>query len=145
MSRAMAVQVITLLLIFISFAPSLVFGELNLPSIVTCTGAPGSPTPCTVCHLMQAAQNVLNVGIFVAIFLSSLLFAWAGVLYLTQSANIGEQGKARKLFRTVLFGLLLILAAWLIIDTLMKILVDPNKVISTSSGIRIGPWNEICG
>ena len=140
MLRSYSINLATLLILLaIIFSPALAFGA-PLPSIVPCGGA--DQPSCTVCHLMQVAQNVLNVGIFIAIFFSSLLFAWAGILYLTQSANIIGQDKAKNVFKSVFFGLLLILAAWLIIDTIMKVLVDPNKTIT--SGIKIGPWNEIC-
>ena len=128
---------VLLLPTIVIIAPTLVFGAILSP-IVTCNGAvEGNNLPaCTVCHLAQAAQNVLNVGIFIAIFLSSLLFAWAGILYLTHAASITEAAKAKKLFSSVLIGLILILSSWLIIDTIMKTLVNDKALL--------GPWNQIC-
>lgn len=136
MIRTSEIPAISVLLLVLIFIPSVAFG---LPAIVPC-GGPSDP--CTVCDLAQVAQNVLNVGIFIAIFLSSILFAWAGVLYLTSSANVTKIGSATELFQSVLVGLIIMLSAWLIIDTVMKVLVDQNRTLGT--GIKIGPWNKIC-
>ena len=100
-----------------------------LPSqIVPCTGV-----DCTVCHLATLAQNLINTGIFIFVFLSAMLFAYAGFLYLT-SAVEDKVSQARKIFSNVTIGLVIILAAWLVVDTLMKAVLGGN----------FGPWNDIC-
>lgn len=99
--------------------------------IVPCTGATGSE-PCTCEHLIQLAQNLINGAIFIAVFLGAMLFAYAGWLYISNEA-IGEQQRAKSLFKNVAIGLLVIMAAWLIVDTLMGSLLKDN--IS---------WNAIC-
>lgn len=108
----------------------------QIPTIVTCNGAlPGNGLPaCGVCDLAKLAQNVLNAGIYIAVFLSALLFAYAGFLYLTNEA-IGQQQRAKSMFQDVVFGLVIILGAWLVVDTLMKTLVGGQYL----------PWNRICG
>ncbi|TSC86502.1 MAG: hypothetical protein G01um10148_488 [Parcubacteria group bacterium Gr01-1014_8] len=97
-------------------------------SIVPCKGL-----DCTVCSLATLAQNLLNAGIFMAIFISALLFAYAGWLYLTNEA-IGQQQKAKGMFLNVVVGLVLILGAWLIVDTLMKVMLGGSYM----------PWNSVC-
>lgn len=118
-------------LLLIAF-PLLVFaqtGGAGLPKqIVPCTGV-----NCTVCDLAQLAQNIINTGIFVVIFLSAMLFAYAGFLYLTNEA-IGKQQEAKSIFQNVAIGLVILLAAWLVVDTLMKSVL----------GGSFGPWNDIC-
>ena len=110
--------------------PMWVFAQgAGLPSqIVPCKGV-----DCTVCHLATLAQNIINTGIFIFIFLSALMFAYAGFLYLSNEA-IGEQQKAKSIFKNVTIGLILLLAAWLLVDTLMKSVL----------GGSFGPWNDIC-
>lgn len=118
------------LLVVAITAPSLVFGA-GLTKIVPCDGI-----NCTVCDVATVAQNVLNTGIYVAVFLSAILFAWAGWLYLTNVANPGQMEKAKTIFIDVIIGLVIILVAWIVIDTLMRTLVNPEA--------QFGPWNEIC-
>ena len=127
---------IALSLLIIVIVPSLVFGAI-LPTIVPCDGTNiNGGKECTVCDIATVAQNVLNTGIYVAVFLSAILFAWAGWLYLTNVANPGQIDRAKTIFGNVLIGLLIILAAWIVIDTLMRTLVNPDA--------QLGPWNEIC-
>jgi hypothetical protein len=101
----------------------------GLPTkIVPCDGV-----NCTVCDLATLAQNIINTGIFVFVFLSALLFAYAGFLYLTNSA-IDKVSEAKSIFKNVTLGLVILLAAWLVVDTLMKSVL----------GGSFGPWNDIC-
>jgi len=95
--------------------------------IVTCDGI-----NCKCQDLIDLAQNIINTGIFLAIFLSAMLFAYAGWLYLTNEA-IGEQQKAKSMFSNVAIGLVILLSAWLVVDTLMGGILKEN--IS---------WNNIC-
>lgn len=95
--------------------------------IVPCNGI-----DCKCEHLVTLAQNVINGGIFLAIFLSAILFAYAGWLYISDQA-IGQKAKAKKLFTNVAIGLIVIMAAWLVVDTLVSSLLKDNIV-----------WNNIC-
>lgn len=97
--------------------------------IVPCDG-----TDCTICHIATLAQNLLNFGIYVAVFLSAVLFAWAGFKALTAAGNSEKYADAKRIFGNVLIGLVIILTGWLIIDTLMKTMTDGS----------FGPWNKIC-
>lgn len=111
--------------------PLYVFGQTTpgIPDeIVPCDGV-----DCTVCDLATLAQNIINAGVFLFVFLAALLFAYAGFLYLTNEA-IGEQQRAKNTFKYVAMGLIVLLAAWLVVDTLMKSLL----------GGDFGPWNDIC-
>lgn len=115
--------------------PLFVFGQGGLPrKIVPCDGTSiGGGTECTVCHFAQLAQNLINTGVFIFVFFSALMFAYAGFLKLTNEA-LGEQAQANKIFSNVAMGLIVLLAAWLVVDTLMKSLLGGN----------FGPWNDIC-
>lgn len=112
--------------------PAVVFAQNIVPTIVpNCDG-----TNCTICHLAELAQNLLNAGIFIAVFLSALLFAYAGFNYMTKQ-TMGEMANAKNILTNVVIGLVIILGAWLVVDTLMKTLMG-------DSGGNWGPWNSIC-
>ena len=115
---------------FVALLPYTVFAQQpgGLPDrIVPCNGV-----DCKCEHLVQLAQNIINGGIFLAIFLSAILFAYAGWLYLSNEA-VGQKEKGRKLFSNVAIGLIIIMAAWLVVDTLVSSLLKDNLV-----------WNNIC-
>ncbi len=136
--RKIGIHLILFTLLILITAPALVYGAGIPEKIVTCDGVSieGRGVECTVCHIAQAASNILNTGIFIAVFLSGILFAWAGGIYLTNIVNPSGIAKAKAFFGNVLVGLLIILGAWLVIDTILRMLV-PN------SG-TLGPWNELC-
>src|SRR3989344_4385019 len=133
MFESAAIRRATGVLILLAISPSIAFAQI--PTIVPCTGATGSH-PCTFCDIAQLAQNVLNAGIYIAVFLSAVLFAWAGLKYITAGGEPGKASEAKKIFWNVGMGLVLILAAWLIVDLIMKMLVNQSALF--------GPWNQIC-
>jgi len=135
--RTTAVRVLAVYLLVVVLMPTVALGQTNLlpGQIVPCDGTTiNGGTECTVCHIATVADNVLKTGIYIAVFLSAVLFAWAGFKYLTNVANSGEVSKAKEIFMNVAIGLIIILAGWLVIDTLMRTLM----------GSDFGPWNKIC-
>ncbi len=87
----------------------------------------------SICSIAVLASNVLNTGIYVTVFLSAVLFAWAGWLYLTGVAG-SDLNRAKEIFFNVVVGLVIILIGWLVVDTLIR----------TLTGSKLGMWNEIC-
>lgn len=124
-----------MLVVIAVFAPTILSAQGLAPPIVPkeCAG-PDAATECTLCSLTQLARNILNVAIFLAIVMSAVLFSWAGIRYLTALGNPTQTGKARQTLINVFLGFLLILCAWLVINTLMAIMVDGS----------VWPWNKIC-
>jgi hypothetical protein len=110
-------------------APVFALAQAGIPErIVPCNGI-----NCSLCDLAQLAQNLLNAGIFIAVFLSAILFAYAGWIYMTQE-TISGQGSAKSMFQNVTFGLIIILGAWLFVDTIMKTMLGGSYL----------PWNSVC-
>jgi hypothetical protein len=93
---------------------------------------------CTCADLTTVAQNIINLSIFVAIFLSAILFAWAGWKMIS-GRSMGSHGaidEGKEVLWNVVIGLVIIIAAWLIVDTIVKTI--------TASGTVKGVWNSIC-
>ena len=134
LTRKQALRLVILFIIVFILVPSLVLAQQNiLPSQIvpeSCNQVGGCQS---VCDLAVLAQNVLNAGIYIAVFLAAFLFAWSGWRYLTSVAG-GEISKAKETFLNVMVGLVIILGGWLVIDTLMKVL----------TGGKFGPWNKVC-
>ncbi len=135
MTRREVIRIAAVFLIVFIVAPSVVLAANALPGQIVpkeCNDIGGCQS---VCDLATVAQNVLNTGIYVAVFLSAILFAWAGWLYLTSVAG-NEISRAKEIFVNVAIGLVIILAGWLVVDTLMKTLTDQSG--------GFGPWNKVC-
>jgi len=89
---------------------------------------------CNLCDLVQLAQNLINIGIFITVALSAVTFAVAGLKYMTAGGDTTKAIAARKMFTNVAVGLIIILGAWIGVDTLMKTVTDES---------RFGPWNDM--
>ncbi len=99
--------------------------------LVPCNGP-----DCTICHLGQLAQNILNFLIYTGVVLCVFVIIWAGFLYLTDGGKTGKATKAKSMFFKVVVGLILMLSAWLIVDLIIRFMVNPSKLG--------GPWQKIC-
>lgn len=127
-----ALRFSTVFVVVCVLLPSVLLAQtaLNNPIVPKdCTGQGGCQS---ICDIATVAQNVLNVAIFVIIFLSAFLFAWGGWKYLTAMGSESEVHAAKELLWNVMIGLVLILAAWLLVNTLIETL--------TSNSV----WNSIC-
>lgn len=88
----------------------------------------------SICDIATAAQNALDDGIYIAIFLSAILFAWAGweVVIGSSAGNETQLHHGKDIFKYVAGGLVLILSAWIIVSVIMS-------VLTTNSS-----WNSLC-
>jgi len=93
-------------------------------------------TECGLCDLVQLFQNIINFLLGVTIPLSIALFAWAGVMYFAASGNPKQIIRAHKIFKSVLIGFIVALAAWLVVQTVLNALVSKNFFTS-------GSWNTL--
>jgi len=95
------------------------------------TAPPGSAqyykdaTSCQACDLASLAQKIINFLLGLSIPLAAAMFAWAGVIYFTASAT-GSIEKAHKIFKSVGIGFLIVLCAWLGVQTVLKTILDPS-------------------
>ena len=116
----------TLLLpLFTSSLMLFLFGfvsSADAQSLIPCGG-----TDCTFDHFIQLIQNVINfLLVTIAIPLATILFSYAGWLYLSAAGDSGKISQAHEIFKNVVLGLVLALAAWLIVNTIANALLDKS-------------------
>jgi hypothetical protein len=90
---------------------------------------------CGMCHIVQLIQNILSFIITISVMVATLMFVYAGFLYLTAGGSADKIKSATKIFSNVFIGLIFVLGAFLIVDTIMKTFFNENT--------KFGPWNEI--
>lgn len=78
---------------------------------------------CDMCALGQLVQNLINFLIGLTIPIAALLFAWAGILYFSSRGNPGQIERAHKVFKSVVIGFILVIAAWTLVNTVMNMLI----------------------
>ena len=107
-------------LVIVLLTPSLVFaqGILEGPLVAKeCIGP-----ICQFCDLVNLLQRVLNFAVAFTVVVATLMFAYAGILYVTAAANPKNIQKAHSIFGHVFVGFLLVLTAWLIINIILSVL-----------------------
>ena len=107
-----------------------------VPTIVParCQGA-NAATDCGICELAQLVTNLLNFAIYGAVVAAAVLFAWTGFKFLTSRDNSGALTAAKKMFWNVILGLIIVLAAWLIVNTIVSFMVGSGNPFT---------WNKLC-
>lgn len=116
--------------------PTIVSAQLG--QLVPACGTDG----CQACHVVALAQNVINFLVGIAAFIAVLIFCYAGFLMLTAAGNVGQVERAKGFFWNVLIGMFIVLAGWLIVDTVMRFAFVGSE-LSTSTQSEFGPWNQI--
>ncbi|MES2135031.1 MAG: hypothetical protein V4449_02225 [Patescibacteria group bacterium] len=123
--------VVALVLIFIPLA---VFAADSNPSSLL-SGAGGGLVPqcegpeCKACDLTDLANNVINFGVAFSVIVATLMFAYAGVLYVTAASSPEQIKKAHGVFTNVFVGLLLVLLAWLLVNILFSVLTGRGLAV----------------
>jgi hypothetical protein len=101
------------------------------PSACNCPGS-AAAWGC----ILQTFQNVLTFAVFLAVVALTIFIAMAGFDYMTSGGSAEKRSAANKRIINVVLGLFITLAAYLLIDSLMKVIYDPSTA-------KFGPWNSI--
>lgn len=107
---------------------------------------------CNTCHLFELALNVLNfIWNPIAVVAAALMFTYGGIMMIVPSfgGSVAMYERGKKILANALIGLLIVFAAWLIIDTIIKVIVGNPQfgVLSQQPGQipkieGYGPWNS---
>jgi len=116
--------------------PAIALAQFSNP-LVPCDG----PT-CEACHAVTLVQNILTFLVAIASFIAIAIFMWAGFLMVTAAGSEGKISKAKGMFTNVFIGIIIVLAGWLIVDTVMKYLFEGSQ-LDGSTRTAFGPWNQI--
>lgn len=114
------------------FLNLIVFAILIVPllasakGLVPC-GTEANPEPCTVCHLFMLISNVINFILFSLLTpLAVLGIIIGGIMILTAGGSEDRLKRGKAILSSVIIGIFLAFAAWLIVDTILKSIVDPG-------------------
>ncbi|MFH0969827.1 MAG: pilin [Patescibacteria group bacterium] len=98
---------------------------------------------CTLCHFVIGIQGLIDYGFKIMVFVALAMLVYAGVVYIISAGSSGMMETAKHLLKNVLIGFSVILAAWLIVNTVMwqmgaKEAGDEGGVL----GIQVNSWNN---
>jgi Type IV secretion system pilin len=131
-------------LIILPLLLTIFFPDFTLAAsgLVPCDGTVDDP--CTACHVVDLGNNVIKwlIGILMLVFAITAVTAGFGLV--TSGGNVGAKETAKSKFTNAFIGLVIVLAAWLIVDTLMRALLNGGTgVLSNGVYTGSGPWSQI--
>ncbi len=100
--------------------------------LVPC-GGPGEPA-CQSCHVVALTNNIIGWLVLILGTIAAIVIVYAGVKLVTSAGNQGAMEDAKSLITNIIIGYVIVLAGWLIIDYVMKVLVDEGS---------FGVWNQL--
>jgi|SRR3989344_6360391 len=96
----------------------------SLAQLVTCGLGEGATfKACTICDIWVLADKVVNFVWFLATPILIIVLIAGGFIYLTSGGNPKKTEQAKSLLTSAIVGIIISLAAFLIIDTILKTLV----------------------
>lgn len=105
---------------------------LNAAGLVPCGGT--GEAACQACDVTKLINNVVAWLIVVLSIVAAVLIMIAGFKLVTAGGNDGALKQAKETFTNILIGFAILLAGWLVLDTLMKALLTDQVY---------GMWNQI--
>ena len=88
--------------------------------IVPC-GDAGEP-PCDFDQLVAFANSIIKFLIKIAFSVAAIAFVYVGWLFMTSGDNPGKRSDAIKILWKVFWGFVMMLAAWLIVSLVIRML-----------------------
>lgn len=108
------------------------------------SGIPGSD----VCAagwgmLIIVINNIIQLLITLAIvFVAPLMIAYAGFLYVVNPISSETRTKANKVLTNTIVGIVIALAAWMIVDALMAVLYNKTAAVP-GTRTTLGTWSQL--
>lgn len=121
-----------LTLLFWIAAPSFIFAQGFVPCGI------GDVDPCQACHVVMLVENVLDWLVMILGIIATILIVVAGIKLATSGGNVSAMESAKRSINNLLIGYVIVLAGWLMVDTVMKVLVSDDGAIP-----NFGVWNSI--
>ena len=116
------ISLIILLTVFLFGLTGFVSAQAPL---VPC-GNPDQP-PCTPSHFFVLVSNIVNYFIFtLAVPLATVAIAYAGITLALHPKEEGKRTQAKEILSAALWGLVIVLGAWLIVTTIVNYIVEPR-------------------
>jgi len=130
-----------IVLVSIFFVPvQVVFADTQdsgLFNIWTGTGSGGETCnvkgPCNFCDGIRVAQNIVKALFTIAIPIAVAMIIYGAIRLMISGGSEEQVSKSKKIMTSAVIGLVIALAAWIIINTLFHILTGDVNF----------PWNSV--
>jgi len=95
--------------------------------LIVCGSSKGSTAqtePCTVEHVMLLFKRAMTLLFFLTVPVTFYASAYAGFLFLTAQDSADKVDRAKKMFKGVVIGFLIICSAWIAVKTIVDAVLN---------------------
>lgn len=124
--------VIAIVVFAIFIIPVLGFAQTG--GIVPCNGP-----ECQACDFIKLGNNILSwiIGIMASVI--ALVFVFGGLRMVMSAGDTHVVSEARGMMTNAIVGFIILLSAWLIVDTVLKLVISDEGSVAQ----KLGVWNTI--
>lgn len=105
-------------------------GNFSPFPLITCKGL-----DCNLCQLFHTFQHVILLLIYVAFIAALISIIIGAFLIMVSGGNPGTFASGKNAIFSAVIGVAIVLAAWVVVNTVIQALVDPSKFPL--------PWNQL--
>jgi len=123
----------------VSYAANIV--NINLPywgtspPLLSCTGL-----GCDLCDIIETFKRFIYFGMTLALFaIAPMIVVYGGIMIMTAGGSSSRLETGKKAIFGTAIGIALVLGAYLIVDTVIKTLVDPASPLASWSSFTCDP------
>ena len=113
-------KILSILAIIVSLVP-----VLGYAALINCGNTANDQ--CDFNDLIYTLNGIVQWIISMSVIIFTLCLIYGGYLYMTSGAKPGNKDKAKSLFLSTLWGFLIILTGWLIVNTLLQYLLPKDS------------------
>jgi hypothetical protein len=127
------------LLVILLIAFPVLAADTQLSLVPSCATQTGGPT-CTVCDVVSAAINVANILASGLSGITLLMFVIGGFCLIISRGNEELLTKGKKIITGAVVGIVIVVFAWVIVNTVLRVLVKGSITASGDVQILSGTW-----
>jgi hypothetical protein len=97
-----------------------------VPCDVQTGGGSATANPCRACHLWQLVRRLIDFLLIAIVPLVGLALAIGGLKIVMAAGSEGSISRGKEIIVSGIWGLVIALAAWLIINTIIQFIANPD-------------------
>jgi len=111
--------------------------------LVPCGLTSNKSDKCTLCHLFEGIQNIVNWGKTILLVVALVAIVAGAIMYIISAGNSGMMESAKGLIKQALWGVAIVLGAWVIVNTSLWLIASKlytGTGTTNGSFMSIGSW-----
>ncbi|MDY0302764.1 MAG: hypothetical protein RBR98_03140, partial [Candidatus Moranbacteria bacterium] len=110
---------VILFFLFFLFLPDFSWAAKETGGLVPCAGDSIFENRCTLCDLMVGMKGIIDWGMKILVVVALVAIVAGGIMYIISAGNSGMMESAKTVIKQALWGVVIVLGAWVIVNTIL--------------------------